>query len=158
MSAEWLSVLPPLFLAWNPRGGECSGIAHGDLKARWEGGDPEVHEIMRGFRSLVDEGIEVLESGSSTGWSDTGPFRQLLNRNFEMRSRIFYISEGDQEMVAIARRHDAAAKLSGSGGAIIGVPAAEADLEDIAGAYEAAGYEMIRPQLASADDSPGGDR
>jgi glucuronokinase len=148
------SILPPLFLAWDPRGGESSGIAHGDLKARWQRGDPEVHEIMRGFRDLVDEGVEVLETGSSSRWSDTAPFRQLVNRNFEMRSRIFHISDRDRQMVAIASSHDAAAKLTGSGGAVIGVPAREADLEAIESSYDAAGFRMIRPQPIPAKEQP----
>jgi glucuronokinase len=135
-------ILPPLFLAWDPRGGKCSGIAHGDLKARWEQGDPEVHGIMSQFRDLVDEGVALLEASQP----HTGAFRDLVSRNFEMRSRIFHISERDKEMVAIARRHGAAAKLSGSGGAVIGVPAAETDLGKISGAYRAAGFEMIRPR------------
>jgi hypothetical protein len=96
---------------------------------------------MSQFRDLVDEGVALLEGSQPL----TGAFRELISRNFEMRDRIFDISERDKEMVAIARRHDAAAKLSGSGGAVIGVPAAEADLDKIASAYGAAGFEMIRP-------------
>jgi glucuronokinase len=134
-------ILPPLFLAWDPRGGKSSGIAHGDLKARWERGDPEVHAIMSEFRGLVDEGVALLEGAQPR----MRAFRELISRNFEMRSRIFNISERDREMVAIARRHGAAAKLSGSGGAVIGVPAAEADHDKIESAYAAAGFEMVRP-------------
>ena len=154
LSAE---ILPPLFVAWDPRGGACSGIAHGDLRGRWERGDPEVHGIMGDFRDLVDEGVAVLENDGGggngiegadarRGRGDTTAFRELVSRNFEMRSRIFHISERDRQMVAIARRLDAAAKLSGSGGAVIGVPAREADLETLATAYEEAGFRMIRPK------------
>lgn len=150
-------ILPPLFLAWDPRGGACSGIAHGDLRSRWESGDPEVHRMMSDFRDLVDEGVAVLqnEGGGSNGifregtvraGKDTTALRELVNRNFEMRSRIFQISERDQQMVAIARSLHAAAKLSGSGGAVIGVPADEADLEALATAYEKTGFRMIRPR------------
>ena len=149
------AILPPLFVAWDPRGGACSGIAHGDLRSRWERGDPEVHRIMSDFRDLVDEGVAVLEKdesgrdgieGEGTGRGDTFAFRELVSRNFEMRSRIFQISDRDLQMVAIARQLDAAAKLTGSGGAVIGVPARAADLETLATAYEEAGFKMIRPQ------------
>ncbi len=167
-------ILPPLFVAWDPRGGTCSGIAHGDLRSRWERGDPEVHSIMSDFRDLVDEGVGLLEGGGLEGGgleggaaegsaveghaleggggvegADTQAFRELVNRNFEMRSRIFHISDRDRQMVAIARQLDAAAKLSGSGGAVIGVPAREEDLDAIAAAYEEAGFKMIRPEACS---------
>lgn len=150
------SILPPLFVAWDPRGGACSGIAHGDLRSRWERGDPEVHRIMSSFRDLVDEGVGMLEGGGGEegGGLEGGStlaFRELVSRNFEMRSQIFHISDRDREMVAIARRLDAAAKLSGSGGAVIGVPAREADLDAIAAAYEDAGFKMIRPQVFAAE-------
>ncbi len=138
-------ILPPLFVAWDPRGGACSGIAHGDLKARWERGDPEVHRIMSDFRDLVDEGVQLLEGGGSEG-GDTQPFRDLVSRNFEMRFQVFRISDRDRQMVDIAGQLDAAAKLCGSGGAVIGVPAREADLDAIAAAYEEAGFRMIRPR------------
>jgi glucuronokinase len=138
-------ILPPLFIAWDPHGGACSGIAHGDLRQRWESGDPEVHRIMSDFRDLVDEGVKLLEGG------DTTRFRALVSRNFEMRSRVFHISDRDRQMVAIARRLDAVAKLSGSGGAVIGVPTDEADLDGIATAYAEAGFKMIRPQPLPAE-------
>ena len=142
-------ILPPLFVAWDPRGGACSGIAHGDLRSRWEQGDPEAHRIMSDFRDLVDEGVDLLEGGGLEGGS-TQAFRELVSRNFEMRSRVFHISERDRQMVAIARQFEAAAKLSGSGGAVIGVPASEGDLDTLAAAYEQAGFRMIRPQPCPA--------
>lgn len=142
-------ILPPLFVAWDPCGGACSGIAHGDLRGRWERGDFEVHRIMSEFRDLVDEGVDLLEGGGLER-GDTRAFRELLSRNFEMRSRIFQISERDRQMVAIARQLDAAAKLSGSGGAVIGVPASDDDLDTLAAAYEQAGFRMIRPQPCPA--------
>lgn len=148
-------ILPPLFVAWDPRGGTCSGIAHGNLRDRWERGDPEVHRIMSEFRDLVDAGVDLLEGGGNIGGAAEGgaaegggtqAFRELVSRNFEMRSRVFHISERDRQMVAIARQFDAAAKLSGSGGAVIGVPAHVDDIETIAAAYEEAGFKTICPE------------
>jgi glucuronokinase len=40
------SGLPPLFLAWNPRGGAPSRRQHGDVRARWLRGDTEVREVV----------------------------------------------------------------------------------------------------------------
>ena len=135
------ALLPPLFVAWDPRGGAASNIVHGELRARWQTGDPELRRIMQRFRELVDEGVAALEQ------SDQARFRELMTRNFELRSEFFPISERDREMIAIAQRCGAAAKLCGSGGAIVGAPDHEGSFERLAAAYRDAGFEMIRPSL-----------
>ncbi|HHF51803.1 MAG TPA: GHMP kinase, partial [Candidatus Aminicenantes bacterium] len=45
----------------------------------------------------------------------------LMNENFDLRSRIMKISRPNMEMIETARRCGAAAKLEGSGGAVIGM-------------------------------------
>jgi hypothetical protein len=72
-----------------------------------------------------------------------------VDRNFEMRSRIFAVAERDKQMVAIAREHGAAAKQCGSGGAVLGVPAEASDISAIAETYRHAGFKMIRPQIVA---------
>lgn len=150
-------LLPTLFVAWDTRASTSSGKAHRELRDRWERGDPEVHRTMSSFRDLVDQGVCLLEGGGlaegrgeagggGAEAADTEAFRELVNRNFELRSRIFHISERDREMVSIARGFDAAAKLCGSGGAVIGVPARPEDLDGIASAYREAGFELIEPR------------
>jgi glucuronokinase len=138
-------LLPPLFVAWDPRGGETSGRAHGDLRARWLRGDPEVLRAIEGFRALVDEGLACLEEGDPDG------FRACMQRNFEMRTAIFHVSGRDREMVAIARRRGAAAKLCGSGGAVVGTPGrgrADEELASLRRAFESAGFAFIVPTPA----------
>ncbi len=136
-------ILPPLYVAWDPRGGACSARAHGDLRDRWQRGDPGLREIMQEFRDLVDTGMEHLERHDLAG------FRKLVDRNFEMRSRIFAVAERDKQMVAIAREHGSAAKQCGSGGAVLGVPAEASDISAIAETYRHAGFKMIRPQIVA---------
>lgn len=137
-------LLPPLFVAFDPRGGEPSGHAHGALRARWDAGDEDLRRIMAEFRSLVDAGAAALEQG------DFGTFAELMNRNFELRSSFFPISERDREMVAIARRLAASGKLCGSGGAIVGQLRDAADIGRLQEAYDDAGFYLIRPRSGRA--------
>jgi len=137
--------LPPLFLAWDLRGGESSGRAHGTLRARWLAGEPEVLRAIEAFRVLVDEGIACLRAG------DTDGFRLLLNRNFEMRTEIFDVSERDLALVAVATGQGGAAKLCGSGGAVVGMAPpgdVEAGLTDLEARYRRAGFGFVRPSPA----------
>lgn len=131
--------LPPLFIAWDPQGGVASTLAHGDLRARWNAGDEGLREVMEEFREVVDAGVDALERG------DLRTFRQLMDHNFEMRASFFPISESDREMVGIARDLGAAAKLCGSGGAIVGSPQHEDDFEQLRAGLEGAGFSMVRP-------------
>ena len=47
----------------------------------------------------------------------------------------------------IARGAGAAAKLAGSGGAVVGVPREAATLPTLEAAYHAAGFAFLRPTL-----------
>jgi glucuronokinase len=132
-------LLPPLFVAWDPRGGTASGVAHGDLRARWLRRDPEVLRAVEHFRELVDRGVACIERGDAAG------LRALVDENFEARKRIFPVSGRDRELVAIARGCGAAAKQCGSGGAVIGIPPERAALGELASAYAGAGFAFVEP-------------
>ena len=137
-----MSCLPPLFVVWDRRGGQASSVAHGELRARWQSGDPEVRQVIQSLRELVDAGVTCLETSDGAG------FRELVNRNFELRSRIFPISERDRELVAMARDSGAAAKLCGAGGAILGIPVEESQIAELAHAYRRAGFGFLQPELS----------
>jgi len=140
--------LPPLFVAWDPRGGQPSGRAHGTLRRRWLDGDPAVLAAIDRFRALVDDGIEALAR------RDAAALRELMRRNFAERCAIFEVGGRDREMVALAEARGAVAKLCGSGGAVVGSPAAPADLELLAADYERAGYRLLFPRIVPARHRP----
>ncbi len=135
------AILPPLYIAYDPRTGEVSGKVHSDVKFRWLRGDPDVREAIAVFPRLVDEGMVCLESGDREG------FMKRVDTNFDTRARIWNLSERDHEMVRIGRQKGAAVKFCGSGGAVIGVMKDEADFPVIENAYQAAGYKVIRPRI-----------
>jgi len=136
------ALLPPLFVAWDPRGGETSGRPHGSLRARWLAGDPQVLEAIEAFRRLVDEGVAALERG------DPDAFRACMRRNFEMRTAIFDVSPADRRMVAIALGRGGAAKLCGSGGAVVGMAAPGQTPDELRDAYESSGFSFLLPTPA----------
>ena len=136
--------LPELFVAWDLGGGRPSGEAHGDLRRRWEQGDPEVRAAMAGFRDLVDEGQERLASQDFHG------FREVMDRNFDLRCQIFDVGERDQAMVAMARRYGAGVKLCGSGGAVIGSPRSEEDFRILERRFREHGCGFIRPRIRAS--------
>lgn len=140
-------LLPPLFVAWDPHGGESSARAHGSLRARWLAGDPEVLATIDAFRSLVDEGVAALRAG------EPDRLRDLMRRNFDLRTRIFDVAQRDRGLVAIARDVGGAAKLCGSGGAVVGMAPAgdpETALAALERRYRDAGFGFRRPRPAPA--------
>lgn len=140
-------LLPPLFVAWDPRGGRPSGVAHGVLRERWLSGDPDVLRTIQKFRDLVDHGLSSLSNG------DHEAFRLAVTRNFELRQQIFEVGDADREMVALAQEQGASAKLCGSGGAVIGVPARDSNWASMERAYLAAGYRFFQPTVQPPDTS-----
>ena len=136
------ALLPPLFVAWDPEPGRESGAAHGEMRARWLRGEPEVREAMRVFPQLADEGLRCLEAGDFRG------LIELLDRNFDTRAAIYTLAASDLDMVRIGREHGAGVKLCGSGGSVIGVLADESARSKLERAYAEAGYRVLKPQIA----------
>lgn len=134
-------ILPPLYIAYDPRTGEISGKVHSDVRLRWLKGDPEVREAMSLFPKLVDDGMICLTSGNLEG------FRKLMDQNFNTRAKIWNLSPRDHEMVRIGRDLGAAVKFSGSGGAVVGAMPDESLFPAIERAYTQARYRVIRPQI-----------
>ncbi|MBI1784253.1 GHMP kinase [Candidatus Sumerlaeota bacterium] len=135
------ALLPPIFIAYDPRTGEVSGKVHSDVKFRWLRGDPEVREAIAVFPRLVDEGYPALLRG------DFERLMRLVDKNFDTRAKIWKLSDRDHEMVRIGRNLGAAVKFCGSGGAVTGVMREESIYPEIEIAYTQAGYKVIRPRI-----------
>ena len=115
-------LLPPLGIAWNPEFSAPSTMTHTPLKDRWEAQDPVVVAAMTRFRELAEQGVLALRQG------DHDTFRQCISANFELRVNTLAISRHDQELVDVARARNVAAKLCGSGGAVLLAPQGRDDL------------------------------
>ena len=109
------SLLPRMFVAHHPGPAKVSGQMLDDVRSRWEQGDREVHETLVHIAELATDGRAELLEGNHRAFSS------LMNENFDLRRRIMLIGEGDLSLIEAARSLGASAKLTGSGGAIIGV-------------------------------------
>ena len=101
------------------------------------------------LREMVASGSACLQRGDHAG------FRELMDRNFDIRARLFPISERDRKMVEIGRSFGAATRLCGSGGAVVGAPADARLFAELEKAYFRAGYRMIRPRIHSMPEERG---
>jgi glucuronokinase len=133
--------IPPLIVAWDSRGGESSHRTHSDLGARWKRREPDVVSTMQALRDLVDPGVAALEHG------DVDAFADLVDDNFRLRCTITSVGKADRRMVSVARAAGAAAKLCGSGGAVVAVPRTGVRPSAVEHALRAAGFPTCRPIL-----------
>lgn len=134
-------VMPPLYLAYRTDLSEGSEVFHNNIRDRFNAGEKTVVDAMKYFGDLTDKARAAMVAHDYKTLSD------LMNDNFDKRTTLFKLSEGNLKMVKVARECGASAKFSGSGGAIVGVcPDDEtfAKLEDRLGAMQ---VKVIRPKL-----------
>jgi glucuronokinase len=113
---EWVASLP-LFLAYESDPSD-SGKIHSTVRARWDAKEPEVLEAMGHFAELTVKAREAVEA------KDQGALADLMDENFDTRRRIYgdaCLGRNNLQMIEIVRGCGAAAKLPGSGGAVVGL-------------------------------------
>jgi glucuronokinase len=109
------ALLPPLYVAYREDLSEGTEVFHNDLRARWNAGEKEVVEAMTYWAELTGAFLEAMEKG------DRARMHRLMDANFDKRSSLYDVGEGNRTMVTIARQAGASAKFAGSGGAIVGI-------------------------------------
>src|SRR5262249_8793515 len=107
-------LLPRVFVAYRTNLSEGTEVFHTNVRERWRRGDPEIVEAMRTWAGYAEQGRAALIERNYE------LFDRLIDANFDLRSRIYKISEGNLQMVRTARALGATAKFAGSGGAIVG--------------------------------------
>jgi glucuronokinase len=78
---------------------------------------------------------------------DAAALGALINANFDLRAKIYRISEGNLEMIHTARRVGATSNFAGSGGAIVGTYQDEAMFRNLVEAMRPVGVAVIRPHV-----------
>jgi glucuronokinase len=136
------SLLPPLFVAWDERIGEMSGVVHADVRRRFEAGEPAVLAAMRRLPVLVEEGVRCLEARDVKG------FQRCVDENFDTRASIWNLRDRDRELVSVGRGCGAAVKFCGSGGSVVGVMREAEEYPAIEAAYRAAGISVACAAIA----------
>lgn len=108
---------------------------------------PCLREGMQQIAALAAAGRAALEG------RDWRQLAALMSRNFQLRRQLYGDAVGAQNlaMVAAAESAGAAAKLTGSGGAVVALcPEGEAQAERLRAACAAAGFECKPVQVGPA--------
>lgn len=135
------SLLPNLYIAYDPNRAEVSGIYHQKLRVLFEEKKPDVLAAMNEFADLARQMYDALVDGHPE------KVPGLMNANFDLRDRIFNVAEANRRMVMTARKTGASAKFAGSGGAIVGTYEDEETYRRLCTALAGIGCSVIKPIL-----------
>ena len=138
--------VPPLYIAYDPRRAEESGLAHKKVRRLFQERNVDVVAAMSEFADIAQRGRDALVRG------DFAALPPLVNANFDLRDRIFDVAEENRRMVMTARSAGASAKFAGSGGAIVGTYDDEAHFRRLAETLSGIGCRVIKPRIACAAD------
>ena len=136
-----INTLPSLRVLISSKPGRPSGSVHAPIMERWSRGDPQIKRVMEAYRPLVEQGRVALLAG------DISTLAECMDRNFELRASLFSIHEEDQAMINLCRRHGSAAKLCGSGGAVLALMKCKEEWSALEVEAKGAGITVVEPQL-----------
>ena len=132
---------PSFYIAYRKNLSEGTEVVHNNLRARFEIGDPKVLQAILRWGQITVEFKEALKTG------DCKRMNELMNENFDLRRKTIHVSQGNIEMVELARSVGASAKFTGSGGAIIGIYEDEIMFNQLKNTLGARGIEVIKPNI-----------
>jgi glucuronokinase len=135
------ALLPPLYVAYRPDLGKVSGAVHNELRTAYDRGDSSVIRTIEEIAGLAEEGRKSFEKGDFSRWPG------LIDRNFDLRSRMMTISPGNMEMIQEARRSGASANFAGSGGSIVGICPDERVFKRLSLELGRLGAQVIKPRI-----------
>ncbi|MBL9152993.1 MAG: GHMP kinase [Verrucomicrobiales bacterium] len=135
------TLLPPLYIAYHHHLSEGTEVFHNDIRGRFNRGEPEVVDAMIQWADLARQTRDLLLAGRG---AEIGP---LLDANFDLRRRLYRISDGNLRMVDTARSVGATAKFTGSGGAIVGTYEDDAMFQRLTDALSPLGMTVIKPRI-----------
>ena len=139
-------LLPGLYMAYQTRLSEISGIYHNNLRERWLQGDRDVVKAMKRFAEIARKGREAILD------RDYRKLGELMDENFDLRASLVRLNPENVKMVEIARKLGAPAKYAGSGGAVIGICLDDELLKKLKKAFSEIGCTVIRPLICSAGE------
>ena len=141
-----------LYIAYDANRAEESGKAHKKVKRLFEEKNADVISAMSEFADIAQQGRDLFVTPNLEPATRNSQLATLINANFDLRDRIFNVAEENRRMVMTARKCGASAKFAGSGGAIVGTYADEAQLKRLKADLAAIGTEVLIPTIATAAD------
>ena len=136
--------LKNLYISYDPDRAEISGIYHHKLRVLFEEKKPDVVAAMSEFAAFAQEARDVLVAGKIE------QLPRLMNANFDLRDRVFHVSEENRRMVMTARSAGCCAKFAGSGGAIVGLYEDEEQYQRLVAAMAAINCCTLKPTLVES--------
>jgi len=136
------TMLPKLYVAYDPQRAEFSGKYHRSLRTLFEQKKPDIVAAMSEFADIARQGNDALLGGHPE------KLPALINANFDLRNRVFQVSPENKRMVDVARSTGASAKFAGSGGAIVGTFESDEMLRNLETALATIGCAVIIPDIA----------
>ena len=140
------SLLPNLYVAYDPNRAEESGKAHRKVKGLFEQKRPDILSAMSEFADIAQKGRDALLAGRN------GELASLIDANFDLRDSIFNVSEENRHMIKVARSVGASAKFAGSGGAIVGTYEDETQFDRLSAVLTKIGCNTLKPAIVECDD------
>jgi glucuronokinase len=132
-------LLPKLYVAYRTSLSEGTEVFHSNVRERWRSGDPVVVGAMHTWASYAEQGRKALLE------RDYQTLNRLIDANFDLRTQLYEISEGNLEMIRTARQVGAAANFAGSGGAIVGTYRDDQMYAELEQAMRKLDVAVIRP-------------
>lgn len=136
-----LNLLPSLYLAYNPELSKVSGQVLNDIRLKYDQGDRFVIKILKKLIDNADIGRKAILTGNRD------LLDELINNNFDLRSRIMNINAENLQMIRTARACGASAKFAGSGGSILGTYSGEEMFLSLVKELEKIGAVVIKPTI-----------
>ena len=135
------SLLPNLYVAYDPTRAEVSGRYHRNLRVLFEQHDNKVVDAMEQFAEYAQQFYDCLLA------KETEKLPGLIDANFDLRDNIFNVSEENRRMVMTARQAGASAKFAGSGGTIVGTFEDEEMYHRLGTKLGEIGCRVIKPEI-----------
>jgi glucuronokinase len=135
------ALLPKVYVAYRTSLSEGTEVFHNNVRARWFAQEPAVVEAMAEWARYAEQGRAALLAG------DHATLDRLINANFDLRTSIYQISEGNLEMIRRSRAVGATSNFAGSGGAIVGTYKDEQMFSNLQKTMEEVSVRVIRPTI-----------
>lgn len=135
------ALLGNVYVAYRTSLSEGTEIFHNNIRARFNDGDKDIVDAMQRWAAIAQEGRQALLE------KDQSALGRLIDENFDLRSSLYRISEGNLEMVRTARNAGATAKFAGSGGAIVGTYDNSLHFSRLKTALAMIGVATVKPKL-----------
>ncbi|MCU0228253.1 MAG: GHMP kinase [Bryobacterales bacterium] len=135
------ALLPNIYVAYRTSLSEGTEVFHNNVRGRWNAGESAVVDAMRTWAGYAQEGREALVNG------DTKRLGELINANFDLRTTIYQIGEGNLEMIRRSRAVGATSNFAGSGGAIVGAYEDEEMFSRLQKVLAEVGVNVLKPRI-----------